>query len=372
MARSPVPDPPTDALSDKIAGVLVGAACADALGGPVEGLDHRDIARRHGRVDRMLPYEAPPMEHAQFTNHPGSVTDDTRLHFITCEALVASRGRPCAGDLALAIDGWRARHTDALARSFVEEYHYASLYRERKLPFGGHPTNGAIMSNHAIGAVHACDPHEAFRIAFELAYITDGYGKEAAALHAATVAAAMRPGATPASALGEALDAAAEFRRDGPHWTRTIHEQPWARFEGRPVQQLVEAALQAVAAHGDDAVALRDTLYERLYVSPVGSEAGQTFAVAMAMLTSSGGVYRESVVEAVAYGRDNDSYATVAGAIAGALGGTEVVPADWREQVTDANPDLAFGDVAARLAAVARDLHERRQGVARDVEVLLR
>ena len=362
---------PTPSLRAKIAGVLYGAACADALGGPVEGLDHRTIAQRHGRVDAMLPYTAPVMEHAHFTHEPGSVTDDTRLHRITCAALLDSGGRPSAGDLALAIDAWREAHPDALSRSFIEEYHRAGLYRERKPPFGGHPTNGAIMSNHAIGAVHACDPHEAFRVAFELAYITDGYAKEAAALHAASVAAAMRPGATPEAVTQEAFAVADAFRRDGPYWARTVREQDWARFEGRPNHELVERALDAVRAHGDDPEALRDRLYERLYVSPVGSEAGQTLAVALAMLHLHGGAYRETVVSAVAYGRDNDSYATVAGAVAGALGGIETVPDPWRDAVDAANPWLDLPALADDLGALVRRLQEDRRRTSRDVEALL-
>lgn len=363
--------PSTPSLRTKIAGVLYGAACADALGGPVEGLDHRTIAQRHGRVDTMLPYTAPVMEHAHFTSEPGSVTDDTRLHRITCEALLASGGRPSAGDLALAIDAWREAHPDALSRSFIEEYHRAGLYRERKPPFGGHPTNGAIMSNHAIGAVHACDPHEAFRVAFELAYITDGYAKEAAALHAAAVAAAMRPGATPDTVTHEAFSAADAFRRDGPYWARTVQEQEWARFEGRPNHELVERALDAVRTHGDHPEALRDRLYERLYVSPVGSEAGQTLAVALANLHLHGGAYRDTVVSAVAYGRDNDSYATVAGAVAGALGGIEAVPRTWCDAVDAANPWLDLTEVGESLSDVVRRLQDERRRTARDVEALL-
>lgn len=359
------------ALRAKVAGVLYGAACADALGGPVEGLDHREIVRLHGAVTEMLPYTAPPMEHAHFTSEPGSVTDDTRLHGITCSALIAARGRPCAGDLALAIDDWRERHTDPLSRSFIEEYHRAGLYGERKLPFGGHPTNGAVMSNHAVGAVHAADPDEAFRVAFEFGYLTDGYGKEAAALHAATVAAAMRPGATARSALEAALDAASEFRRDGPYWSRTVEEQPWARFEGRPVHEMIAAALDAAEAHRDDPVALRDALYERLYVSPVGSEAGQTVAVALAMLHLADGAYEPAVIGAVAYGRDNDSYATVAGAVAGALGGIDAVPLRWRDAVDAANPWLDLPGVADRLTDVIADLHQRRHRTVADVRTLL-
>lgn len=362
----------TPSLDDRILGVVYGAACADALGGPVEGLDHRDLAERFGRVTTMLPYPKPPAEHAQFTNEPGSVTDDTRLHRIHCDALIASGGRTLAGDLALAIDRWRDAHRGDLERSFLEEYHYAALYREAKLPFGGHGTNGAIMANHAVGVVHAGDPRGAYRAAFELAYLSDGYGKDAAAIHAAAVAAALRPGATARSAIDEALAAGDAERRDGPHWAETVRTHAWARFEGRPNHELVARALDLVERHaGEPAATLRDALYPVLAISPVGSDAAQTLAVAFAMLVRCDGAYRDTVIECVAYGRDNDSYATVAGAIAGALHGVAPVPAEWRGAVDAANPGLDLAGAADGLGQVVRALHAERARAVADMATLI-
>ena len=360
----------TTALATKVAGVIWGAAAGDALGGPVEGLHWRSIADEHGVVDTMLPYRKPPMEHAHLTSEPGSYTDDTRLHLIHCEALISANGWPCAGDLAEAIANWRAAHDDPLERSFIEEYWRQGLYGERKLAFGGHPTNGAIMANHVIGAVHAADPRTAFRIAFELAYITDGYAKESSALHAAAVAAAMSPGATVDDVIDEAFKAAEGFRRDGPLWAETVRTQPWAAFEGRPNHLLVERALE-VARSGRGPLAIRADLYPLLEVSPVGSEAGQTFAVALAMLVAANGNYREAVIGAVNYGRDNDSYATVAGAIAGALHGVDAVPETWRAQVRAANPQPDLHVLATRLADVAGRVANEKQRVAAGLEGLV-
>lgn len=52
--------------------------------------------------------------------------------------------------------------------------------------------------------------------------------------------------------------------------------------------------------------AVRSEFYDRLLVSPVGSEAGQTLAVALGMLVAADGDYRTTVLGAVNYGRDND------------------------------------------------------------------
>ncbi|WP_206731284.1 ADP-ribosylglycohydrolase family protein, partial [Streptomyces sp. C] len=60
----------------------------------------------------------------------------------------------------------------------------------------------------------------------------------------------------------------------------------------------------------------------------------------------------------VNYGRDCDSIATMAGAVAGALGGESAVPAAWAKQVAEASR-LDLHAPAAELAAVAREVFAR-------------
>ena len=358
--------PPTT-LHSKIAAGLIGAAIGDAMGGPVEGLSFEEIERCHGRVEDLLAYTKEPSEHAQFTNHPGSYTDDTRLHLILCQAILDAEGEVTRGDFAKALADFQRSHEGALERSFVEEYVLKGFYGSRKLIFGGHPTNGAIMGNAAIGLVYPADPTSAFRIAFELAYITDGYAKESAAIGAAAVAAAMHPDATPRRIVEEALGAADAFRREGPLWNETVRTRDWARFEGRPNHELVYAAV-AEAERKRDVFAIRPELYRLLRVSPLGSEAGQTLAVALSMLVAANGDYTQAVIGAVNYGRDNDSYAAVTGAIVGTLNGLEGIPSSWRETVVAANPEPDLCAVARGLGAVALERHQRQEAIARAVE----
>ncbi len=44
-------------LFDKIFGSLIGGAIGDALGGPVEKYSYEELMKKHGVVDRFLPYE---------------------------------------------------------------------------------------------------------------------------------------------------------------------------------------------------------------------------------------------------------------------------------------------------------------------------
>jgi ADP-ribosylglycohydrolase len=75
------------------------------------------------------------------------------------------------------------------------------------------------------------------------------------------------------------------------------------------------------------------------------------------MLVIANGGYREAVLGAVNYGRDADSTATMAGAIAGALGGAPAVPADWVAAITDASR-VDIAEPGRVLAAVAAEVYE--------------
>lgn len=357
-------------LFARVLGGFVGGIIGDAMGGPVEGLHYREIEQQHGVVTSFLPYQTEPSEHAQFSNHAGSYTDDTRLQLILCQAIKDTRGDVTRGDLVKAITNYHYTHPGTLDRSFIEEYYLKGLYGSRKLIFGGQPTNGAIMGNSAIGLIHPADPKAAYSVGYELAFVTDGYAKESAAMNVAAVAAAMRPNAKVESILAEALDTAAWFRREGPCWEETIRTRDWARFEGRPNQVLINSAVEVAREHKDVFV-IREELYNLLHVSPVGSEAGQTLAVALAMLVAAAGDFEQTIIGAVNYGRDCDSYATVAGAIAGALNGIDAIPEGWLDTVLVANPEPDLKAIGRDIAEIAFTRFQGQKQTVIDIEGLL-
>ena len=80
--------------------------------------------------------------------------------------------------------------------------------------------------------------------------------------------------------------------------------------------------------------------------------------MALGMVAAAGGRWREAVLGSVNYGRDADSIAGMAGAIAGALEGAEAIPSEWEAQVSEAGRiDLA--GLAAELTAVAEEMFAR-------------
>ena len=78
--------------------------------------------------------------------------------------------------------------------------------------------------------------------------------------------------------------------------------------------------------------------------------------VALGMLLVADGDYRHAVLGAVNYGRDCDSIATMAGALAGALGSP--APETWAKQVSEASR-LDLWEPATTLTAVTREIFEQ-------------
>ena len=95
--------------------------------------------------------------------------------------------------------------------------------------------------------------------------------------------------------------------------------------------------------------------------------------IAIGFVLIAHGGYEDAVLGAVNYGRDADSIGTMAGAITGALGGRDAVPAQWREFVARESridleePGLAMADIAAEIFALDDRRHTTRSDAMRRV-----
>ncbi len=236
----------------------------------------------------------------------------------------------------------------------VARLHYGHV-DPREAGAGNIVNCGAAMYMAPVGLVNAGRPEAAYAEALEVAAPhQSSYGREAAGVFAAAVAAACHPGATP----GTVVDAALALAKDG---TRSAIE---AVCEVAALHDGFESALVPLRT----AVEPFDTVGPD-YRSPLlGARrpsrlhAVEELPIALGMLLVGGGDYRRTVLGSVNYGRDCDSIATMSGAIAGALGGE--APADWAAAVARASrldleaPARALAGVAREV--FARDLERRR------------
>jgi ADP-ribosylglycohydrolase len=355
-------------LFKKVYGCLLGGAIGDALGGPVEHWTPEQIRASYGgNLDRYVPYDRPPSHHGHFGEGEciGVYTDDTRLKLVYCKAIFKAGGKPRAGDLAHVLAEAYHRAPDAMYEGFVEEYYMKAIWGRDKVIFGGEPTNGAIMANSPLGLITACRPDEAYQLGFDLAFFTDGHAKTAAAMMVTAIAEAMRPHATVDGIIEAARAAHLRFarRREGDAW----HNTAW-RYD--PNLKFLDEAL-VIARKERDVFAIRQPLMELLEWGHLFSESIHTLVVALSMFVAANGDVRQSIMGAVMYGRDKDSYASVAGALAGAFNGVDAIPPEWIQPVIEANPEVDMREYALRLAdMIAADCQTMRVDLE-DLEALI-
>ncbi|MEU0386461.1 ADP-ribosylglycohydrolase family protein [Streptomyces chartreusis] len=357
-------------LDERITGALVGAAVGDALGGPVEGYSPEQILERHGgRVHGIVgPWHGDDWRTARplapYHKGDGHVTDDTLMTHALIRVYARVRDHLDAYAIAdhlvpdlMTEPRWIPElETEALPlhRVFLAEkwlvtrIHYGHA-DPREAGTGNIVNCGAAMYMTPAGLVNAANPRAAYAEALDIAGAhQSSYGREAAGVLAAAVAAACSPGATPDSVVSTCLSLA----KDG---TRTAIERVCEEASRHPD---FESALGPLR----EAVAPYDTVGPDYRAPSLGARrpsrlhAIEELPVALGMLLVARGDFRHAVLGAVNYGRDCDSIATMAGALAGALGSP--IPEDWAKTVAEASR-LDLWEPATTLTAVTREIFTR-------------
>jgi ADP-ribosylglycohydrolase len=349
-------------LLDGVYGVLVGGAIGDALGAPVENWHHTDIRREHGRVEEFLPQPARSRDGA-----PGQITDDSTLRHYLCQAIVDKGGRITPPDYARV---WLEKlNADRL---FVTERIVLEKLRLGMNPWdtgrGQLAADAAIMAIAPVGIINAGDPGQAYQDAVCLAALhQDGLERDAAAATAAGIAAALVPGATVDSVVGE-----------------------MRRLAGYEVRRLIDAGTSlATSSSGAEEMVERfyATLLDATFPTPpdqewdpqrsVAATSREVLPAVTATLAKHPDDPREALVVAAGIGRDADTIASVVGTFVGALHGASALPRHWVDQSERANADFfaeATGAPTNGFRAMAermvQTLHRHRDTVRQRSEQL--
>lgn len=370
-------------LRSKAIGCLSGAAVGDALGSATEGYSHEQVLKRYGGpvTGIVAPYVDAGRGPTRYQKGDGRITDDTLMTLALVEVYRQLRRHLDAYDIAqtlvpLLMNTVRwlpdmEREDTLLQRLFLAEkwlvtkLHYAHT-DPREAGVGNMVNCGAAMYMAPVGIANAGDPGGAYAEAIDIAGAhQSSYGREAAGVFAAAVAAAMAPGGTAQDVAAVAIDLA--------------HDGTRAALE----------AVRATAARIDDwrsaAPRLREAIAPYDSVGPDFRDPGlgarrpsrlhsiEELPVAIGFVLIAGGEYESAVLGAVNYGRDADSIGTMAGAISGALGGRETVPAQWRDFVARESridleePGLAMADIAEEIFALDDRRHTSRSDALRRV-----
>ncbi|MEW2494434.1 ADP-ribosylglycohydrolase family protein [Streptomyces nodosus] len=363
-------------LDERITGALVGAAVGDALGGPVEGYSPEQIVERHGgRVQGIVgPWHGDAWRTARpvapYHKGDGHVTDDTLMTHALVRVYGAVRDHLDAYAVAAHLvpdlmdnPRWIPElETEAipLQRIFLaEKWLVARLHHghadPREAGVGNIVNCGAAMYMAPVGLVNAAHPAGAYAEALDVAGAhQSSYGREAAGVFAAAVAAACAPGATPDSVVAACLSLAKDGTRAALE-TVCDAASRYTDFESalRPLREAVAPYDTVGPDYRDPSLGARRP--SRLHTI-------EELPVALGMMIVARGDFRHAVLGAVNYGRDCDSIATMAGALTGALGSE--VPSAWAKAVAEASrldlhaPARALTEVAREI--FARDVRRRR------------
>jgi len=321
---------------------VFGQAIGDALGAPTEGMSRSAIKSTYGWI-------------SDFLSDDQAGTDDSEYAALSAQILL--RYGP-----SVTLDDVSAEWTRVLVRQeggfvhggFSEMDAIHNLERGLRAPASGEDnhelwSDGSAMRVAPIGAYCAGDPVEAARLAgidASVSHARDGIwcGQAiAAAVAAATVATDWREvvaaglAAVPADSWSARMIARAVQIADGPG----------------SVEERIDALESAIAI--------------RHY--PFADVAPEATALAFGAFAIAHGDYRAAVLTATNIGRDADTIAAMAGAMAGALGGINSIPIEWRGHVQTLRGEcikaMAGLDLAQLADAIADAAESRSSAVAK-------
>ena len=168
--------------------------------------------------------------------------------------------------------------------------------------------------------------------------------QDGAAVIAAAVAAACRPGATVESVLQDAV----------AHLPAT---------SGAPMAGRVAQALDATCGRDYDSFRRHVHDHAEQFLQLQKANSLETVPLTLALFSLAKGELERCVVFAANFGRDTDTMGAMAGAIAGAWGGTDAIKPEWLEKVRrNAEQDQEALALGLARAAIGKMQRERAAG----------
>jgi ADP-ribosyl-[dinitrogen reductase] hydrolase len=314
--------PVENEFKDCAKGVLLGLACGDALGRPVEFASPEQIQREYGRVSEMLGGGT----HRQ---PAGTITDDTEMALCIARSLV-EQGRFDPTDVAerfvawyesgpFDIGGMTRRALNRIQNG--ESWETAGEQEWEASPEGSNAGNGSVMRCAPLAIAYADYPAALVRTSVDSSWITHAdprctYG---CAVLNLTIAAALHNQETPLSTALNLLsdDLVTSLQQSAG----VIPDGASPVLEGGLPKEL-RVALETVPDEiNPDQLSnsgyVVDTLQTALY-DALTAESPE-----------------EAIVTAVNRGGDTDTIGAIAGAIAGARFGASSLPNRWLDEIDD-------------------------------------
>lgn len=319
---------------EQFVGALIGCAAGDALGAPIEGKSHEQIASLEDMTGHYRPL--PRRKAGSQTHYPlGQYTDDTQLTVAIARSLVA-QGAVDGAEIAREFAAlWRSGEivgAGPVADRAVKRLIEGVPWQDAAVP-DDLPLNGAAMRIAPVGLWN-CDRPD--RLADDVAtasVVTHRHpvSIDAAMAVATTVAHAVTSSEIETPAI---LDAVAS----------AVQSQGFAgriRGLGELLRSPPQAALEAIAGTGSRPG-------ERGFGIPALAE--PTVLAALYAFLRSPRDYVATIDFALRIGGDVDTIAAIAGAMSGAHNGVDAIPRHLVDSVKD----------SAEIVDLGRRLYQRR------------
>lgn len=351
----------SEELYDRILGCMVGNAIGDSFGAVVEFCSAERVEKLAGKqwVDELLPFPD------DFGTHPvgvwraapprGTGTDDTRNNHIFAECVIRNGGKINSHLLAMEyVERYRDRDIFYPNYEELAEQHMRHMYERScaylgmtELPSGRpawvvasqgntFPILWGLISLAFAGLLYRGEPDKAYARAFELSFLDVGYARDATAMMAAMISAALGGDVSGKEMVQLALE------MDPFDFRRRIMVDELKKFlqladEADSDQALVDAIAKEVAhRHAFDPIDVLGQPAAAVYYSDGDPVRSIVMATNDRDLDGNGNLKKL---------RDVDCTAGVAGALAGALRGAKAFPEDWVADVLKANKEVYGIDI---------------------------
>ena len=314
-------------LFDKVYGSLICAHIGDAMGGPVENMTYDDITKKYGWLE-------------DFT---GDGTDDTALLSILCKAIIDNMGRVTADELSQ----YLIQNRDKLYLFFIPVKNaIRKIENALSLPvyagMGNMPSSSIAMGISPVGIINACDPLRAAADAFDISGLIHGQEASFCRDGACAIAAAVACAMSPVAAVDTVIEAS----------TRYLHI-----VSSKAMTDKINKALD-LADKCTDYFDFRTRYYANsLYMIPC--DARETVPCALCMFYLAKGDPEKTITYSVNFGRDADTIAAMAGAIAGAYSGASRIKTEWIDKLKALSPGIST--TANELIAVIKYMESENQ-----------
>ena len=285
---------------DRVRGVMLGLACGDALGRPVEFQSASEIQREHGELNEMIG-------HGTWNQPAGTITDDTEQALCIARSLaeqqefdpadIAERFVAWYDSGPFDIGGMTRRSLSRLQRG--DSWDEAGQQVWESSPEGQNAGNGSVMRCPPLAIPYTTDWDRLTEVSRQSSQIThaDPRCTEGCAILNLTIAGLLEDAATP---LQDALDYVSS---DAPEELVTALE-PLARGDSPGTLET-----SGYVVHS-----LQTALHDGLVADSA----------------------EEAIVTAVNRGGDTDTIGAIAGAVAGARFGASQLPDRWVSAVREA------------------------------------